>query len=231
MLAGKQIQMLMRDMLFITWDVRPEALRKLVPERLELDTKTDSAGREVAFVSAVCFRVPEVRSSVLPLPRLSFEQVNYRAYVRADDVPAVYFFDMKVNSRMITAMTSFLKVPVSYEDILIESVPFESEIRYTVNSAGLRAEAIVDGQPNAILNWKVAPEFITQRLVGYAAAGDNIFRIEVEHPVLDAIPAQVENVVAPRLEELFESGESERPHSALYVREALFETSPPKRAW
>lgn len=234
MLSGKQIQMVMRDMFFITWEVRPEVLRKLVHERLELDTKTDPAGRDVAFVSAVCFRVSEVRSSVLPLPRLSFEQVNYRAYVRADDVPAVYFFDMKVNSRMITAMTSFLNLPVVYEDIDLTSRSDGALLRYAVKSAGLCADAIVrHGHGSVGANWELAPDFITQRLIGYVAAGDGMFKIEVEQPGLDAIPAHVEKVQAPRLEELglLESGESTRPHSALYVREALFETSPPTRAW
>jgi len=95
----------------------PERARKVIGERLELDTRTDSTGREFAFASAVCFSVAEVRSTVMPIGSLSFEQVNYRVYVKNNEVPAVGFLDMKVNSRMVTALTSFLGVPIHYDDI------------------------------------------------------------------------------------------------------------------
>src|SRR5258708_3796452 len=107
MTNSKQIQMIMRDMLFVTWAVEPARARKVIGRRLELDTKTDSTGREFAFASAVCFSVAEVRSSALPIGSLGFEQVNYRVYVKGDEVPAVCFLDMKVNSRMVTTLTSF----------------------------------------------------------------------------------------------------------------------------
>src|SRR2546423_5435446 len=101
MTNGKQIQMTFRDMLYVTWAVQPERARKLIGERLELDTLMDSTGKEVAFVSAVCFNVVEVRASALPIGSLSFGQINYRVYVRAGDIPAVCFLDMKVNSRTV----------------------------------------------------------------------------------------------------------------------------------
>ena len=92
----------------------------------------------------------EVRSSALLLPRLTFEQVNCRAYVRAGDVPAVCFLDMKVNSRVVTALTSFLSVPVHYEEIGIRTATRANGLLgYSIESAGLRAEATIgeqDGQ-------------------------------------------------------------------------------------
>ncbi|MEK6407464.1 MAG: DUF2071 domain-containing protein [Acidobacteriota bacterium] len=233
MTTGKQIQLVMREMLFINWAVSPEVVRKRVDERLELDTKTDSTGQAVAFVSAVCFRVAELRSSVLPLPGLSFEQVNYRAYVRAGEVPAVCFLDMKVNSRMITALTSFMSVPVHYEDIDIGTSRGETGLlRYEIKSAGLRAEAIVGEQPaSAGVDWEIAPDFITERFVGYAGAGNVVFKIEFEQPGLDAVRAHVQNVEAASLQRLglLSPDESAQPHSAFYVREALFGANTPTR--
>jgi uncharacterized protein YqjF (DUF2071 family) len=123
MTTNKQIEMVMRDMLFITWAVEPDVVRTLVDARLELDTQTDLDGREVAFISAVCFHVTEMRSGVLPVPSMTFQQVNYRAYVKAGGVPAVFFFEMKINSRMVTTLTSFLNVPVYYDDIEITTSP------------------------------------------------------------------------------------------------------------
>lgn len=233
MTTTKQIQMVMRDMLFITWALPPEVVRKLVDERLELDTKTDSKGRELAFVSAVCFHVTELRSGVLPLPSLSFQQVNYRAYVRTGAVPAVFFLEMKVNSRMVTALTSLMSVPVYYEDIdITTSTAGPGLLRYAVKSAGLRAEVMI-AENDVALDEKIPPQFITQRLVGYAGAGNGTFRIDVEQPGLDAVSARVQNVQAPSLERLglLTPDQSSRPYSALYVREGLFAADTPVREW
>src|SRR6267142_44233 len=147
MTIKKQFQMVMRDMLFITWEVEPEVVRKLVDQRLELDTVAGSNGRAVALVSAVCFRVADVRSSTLLLPSLSFEQVNYRVYVKAGEVPAVSFLDIKVNSRMVTAITGFMSVPIHYEDIDIRTSSGDAGLlSYAIKSAGVRAEVAVGSQ-------------------------------------------------------------------------------------
>jgi uncharacterized protein len=241
MADGKQIDMVLRDMLFLNWAVEPERVRKLVPERIELDTKTDTTGRTMAFVSAVCFRVGEVRSSALLLPSLSFEQLNYRVYVKAGDDPAVCFLDMKVNSRMVTTLTSFLSVPIQYEDIDIKIASTgrcESggvgTLSYAVKSAGLQAEVIIGEAPaRGSGDGNTAPQFMTDRLVGYVAAGDGVFKIRVEQPGLNCVSARVESVAAPRLEQLglLPAGGATQPHSALYVREASFGADMPTRAW
>lgn len=235
MTTNKPLQMVMRDMLFVTWAVEPDVVRKLVDERLELDTKTDSNGRVVAFVSAVCFHVTEVRSGVLPLPSLSFQQVNYRTYVRAGEAPAVCFLEMKVNSRMVTALTSFMSVPVYYEDIDIATSPGAAGLLgYTVRSAGLQAEAMIDqNDVESTSDGQVAMRFITQRLVGYAGAGGGMFRIDVEQPGLDSVSARVQNVQAPSLERLglLTPEQSAQPYSALYVHEGLFGADTPVREW
>ena len=222
-------------MLFITWAVEPEVVRKLVDARLEIDTKTGTDGREVAFVSAVCFHVSEVRSGVLPLPSLRFQQVSYRTYVRAGEVPAVCFLEMKVNSRMVTALTSFLNVPVYYEDIEITTSPGGSEaLGYRVRSGGLQAEAMIGRHDAGTgLDGKVPPHFITERLVGYAVAGNGMFRIDVEQPGLDSVVARVHNVNVPSLERLglLTPDQSAQPYSALYVREGLFGADTPVREW
>jgi uncharacterized protein YqjF (DUF2071 family) len=235
MTSNKQLQMVMRDMLFITWAVEPDVVRKLVDQRLELDTKTDSSGREVAFLSAVSFQVTEVRSGMLPLSNLSFQQVNYRAYVRAGEVPAICFLDMRVNSRMITTLTSFMSVPVYYEEIDITTSPGAAGVlSYRIQSAGLRAEAMIDHNDVVpVSDGEIAPQFITHRLVGYAGAGGGMFRIDAEQPALASISARVHNVQAPSLEGLgvLTPEQSARPLSALYVREGLFGADTPVREW
>jgi uncharacterized protein YqjF (DUF2071 family) len=232
MKSDRLIEMLMRDMLFINWAVDPAAARKLAPEQFELDTTKDSSGKMSALVSAVCFRVVEVRSALLPIPRLSFEQVNYRLYVKGPQGPSVYFLDMKVNSRMVTALTSFLRVPVSYEEIDIASGAGDSTGgNYRFESSGLRATASLNQNGRPLFDPQIDSSFITHRLTGYAKAGDNMYKIEVEHPLLLATPVTIERVRAPRLIELgvLNEQQAQRPHSGFYVQEVLFRTSPPER--
>src|SRR4051812_6662825 len=112
-----QIQMLIHDLLFINYAVDADRLRPLVPEGLELDLITGAGGNRLALVSAVPFQVTDVRSSILPLPRLSFNQITYRTYVNAGEGAGVYFFNMRVSSRLVTTTTSFLRLPITYEDI------------------------------------------------------------------------------------------------------------------
>lgn len=233
MISNKPIQIIMRDMLFVTWAVEPARARKVIDQRLELDTRKDSTGREFAFASAVCFSIAEVRSTVRPIASLSFEQVNYRVYVKNNEVPAVCFLDMKVNSRMVTALTSFLGVPIQYDDIDITATGTDAGgVHYNMASADLRVEATTAGLRDELSpTVDLTPGFITDRLTGYVFAGESMFKIQVDQPGLDSVSARVVRAQAPRLEQLglLSAEESTRPHSALYVREAWFGADIPTR--
>ncbi|HJQ69938.1 MAG TPA: DUF2071 domain-containing protein [Blastocatellia bacterium] len=241
-MSSIQVQLALKNLLFINYSVPPDRLRPLVPDELELDTSTDKAGREVAFVSAVAFHVAELRSSLLPIVRPSFDQVNYRTYVNAGEGPAVYFFHMNVNSRMISAATIMLGMPVSHEEIEIVTEPASvtpdtmiREVRCRVSDegrAGLEADIEVVGRQASVgpQDEAVPPHFIVERPIGYVkSAADGIMKITVEHPPLDAITARANRVRAPELEALgvLNMDESGRPHSVLYVKEAVFRTYPP----
>jgi len=223
----------MRDMLFVTWAIPAELVRKVVDPRLELETRTNADGSNAAFVSAVCFRVSDVRSSILPLGNLSFNQVSYRTYVKAS-VPAVCFLDLKVNSRMVTTVTSFMNIPVQYDDIDITTSTADSDsLRYVVNSSGLRAESIVSANDTATPNGILEPEFITERPLGYMGVGNGMFRIDVEQSGLEAVVARIEHLQPPALVrlKLMESEQAPAPISVLYVNKALFEADTPVREW
>ena len=239
LMSSIQVQLSLRNLLYINYSVPPERLRALVPDELELDVSTDASGREVAFVSAVSFHVAELRSTLLPLMRPSFDQINYRTYVNAGEGPAAYFFNMSVNSRMVLAGTIMLGMPVSYEEIELTSEPHstvaDSELRVVrcaVNSKGLEA-AIEIGARHASIGPEdaaIPPDFITDRYIGYVkSAADGIMKITVEHQKLDSITAHVKSARAPMLESLgiLNMDESMRPHSALYVRESVLKTFPP----
>jgi hypothetical protein len=124
-------------------------------------------------------------------------------------------------------------VPIHHEEININAAGTGAgAVHYTIDSAGLSAEAItaepLDEGPSVV---GLTPGFITDRLVGFVRAGDGMFKIEIEQPGLDSVSARVVRGRTPRLEQLglLNSEESTRPHSALYVREASFGADMPTR--
>jgi uncharacterized protein YqjF (DUF2071 family) len=134
------MQIVLQNLLFINYAVSPEKLRRHIPHEFDLDTRVDEHGTELAFVSAVVFKISEVRSNALPIPNVSFNQINYRAYIKTPEHPAVFFLDLRVGSRMIAASAGFFKISASYESIDLEvNVPSDGEripIRYIVESEG-----------------------------------------------------------------------------------------------
>jgi hypothetical protein len=100
-------------------------------------------------------------------------------------------------------------------------------LRYRIQSAGLSVEAAIDPSDEASPENKVPTEFITQRFVGYAGAGNAMYRINVEQPGLLSVTARVQNATGPGLERLglldsgsgfsalFHAFRNERGYSAL----------------
>jgi uncharacterized protein YqjF (DUF2071 family) len=82
-------------LLFLHWRVRPEALRPLVPSRLQLDTFSGEA-----WIGLTAFRVSRMRPSFAPpLPWLSSaDEINLRTYVVGDGVPGLWFFSLDANN-------------------------------------------------------------------------------------------------------------------------------------
>ena len=80
---------------------------------------------------------------------------------------------------------------------------------------------------------EVPHQFLTQRLIGYARAGNSTYRIDVEQPGLASVSAQIQKVKSPSLENLglLTTDQSAQPYSALYVREGLFGANAPVREW
>jgi len=125
-------------------------------------------------------------------------------------------------------------VTIQYEDNEITSTTGEqSVLGYRVRSGGLQAEAVIRLDRTEPPDGAISPRFITDRFVGYASAGNAMYRINVEQPGLDSVFALIENVRSPSLERLglLTEDQSARPHSALYVREGLFGADIPVREW
>ncbi len=79
------------SLLFAHWAVRPEALRPLIPQPLELDLREGQA-----WLGVTPFVVGGLRlRGTPPLPRLSrFPELNVRTYVDYGAYPGIYFFSL-----------------------------------------------------------------------------------------------------------------------------------------
>lgn len=98
---GKKRAPLMRmnweDLLFMHWPVKPDQLRKLLPDKVELETFDGKA-----WLGVVPFRMAGVGFRGLPnLPFASaFPELNVRTYVNDGRRSGVWFFSLDATSRM-----------------------------------------------------------------------------------------------------------------------------------
>jgi uncharacterized protein YqjF (DUF2071 family) len=85
------------DLLFAHWPVDADALRRLLPENVRLQTHEG-----VAWLGITPFRLGALRlRGTLPLPRVSsFLELNVRTYVTAGGKPGIWFFSLDASSRL-----------------------------------------------------------------------------------------------------------------------------------
>lgn len=88
-----------RDLIFLHWELPPEAVRPAVPPPFELDLRDG-----LAWVSIVAFEVRDLRQvrwrPLVVFPRLDFLETNLRTYVRWNDEPAIWFLTLDAASRL-----------------------------------------------------------------------------------------------------------------------------------
>src|SRR5690606_18559881 len=73
-------------LLFLHWEISPDAIRKLIPEKLSIDTFNGKA-----WISVTPLTITNLRPPYLPaVPYMSWlYELNVRTYVHIDGVPGV----------------------------------------------------------------------------------------------------------------------------------------------
>lgn len=89
-----------KKLLFLHWPIDAEALRPLIPSRLEIDT---FEGR--AWIGVTPFLLRGLRPPYLPpFPFLSSaHEINVRTYVHLDGVPGIWFFSLDADNGLAVA--------------------------------------------------------------------------------------------------------------------------------
>ena len=199
-----------RHLGFLHWEVAAEALRRLVPKGLEIDT---FEGR--AFVGLVPFTMHGVRPTWAPaLPGLSrFHEVNVRTYVHLGGrEPGVYFFSLDAASRLaVIGARTFWRLPYHFAAmdlrqeggaILYSSTrrwpgPRPADCRLRYRPRGEAAPAPPDSLEH----------FLAERYLLYTTSRGRLLRGRVHHapyplqaaecPVLDETLVQAAGIAKP----------------------------------
>jgi uncharacterized protein len=198
----------LENLLFAHWRVDADALRRLVPEALRLQTHDGSA-----WLGITPFRVSGLRlRGMLPLPGVSsFLQLNVRTYVTAGGKPGIWFFSLDASSALaVEAARRTYKLPffrarmaaVSRgEWIELESARSRSGPTPRVFSAWYRPKgAEFTAAPGSL------EEFLAERFCLYVVdERGRLHRAEIHHPPWPLQPAQARlelNTMAPEGVEL-----------------------------
>ena len=167
-------------LLFLHWEMPVDAIRPLIPDRLNIDTYDGKA-----WISVTPLTITDVRPPCLPaVPYFSWlYELNVRTYVYLDGVPGVWFFSLDANNFLaVLGARTFFSLPYFNARILCqtagEDVVFKSVRDGT--KAGFAASWTV-GDALPIAEPGSLDFFLVERYCLYAASGKWIYRCRINH--------------------------------------------------
>ena len=173
------------DLLFAHWRVPVSALRRLIPEPLEIDTFDGEA-----WVGVVPFRMSGIRHRLLPgIPGLSaFPELNVRTYVTLENKPGVWFFSLEATSKIaVRVARGWFSLP--YMDATIDCQSHDSKIQYeSVRTHRNEPAAEFKGSYRPVGDTFTTDEgtlehWLTARYCLYSQSRKGkIYRGEIDHP-------------------------------------------------
>ncbi len=202
-----------RTLLFLHWEVPADALARLLPEGLTLDTYE---GR--AFVGLVPFTMRGVRPAGLPpfAPLSNFHETNVRTYVhREGKDPGVWFFSLDAASRIAVWLArAWFKLPYHFARMELKRqgpwVEYRSERRWPAPLPGRCAvRCKPQGEASASTPGSLQ-HFLVERYFLYTQHGGALWRGQVHHAPYQVQGAEVEGLE----EDLLAAAGIQRPPGA-----------------
>ena len=166
------------DLLFAHWEVPVKALRRVVPDPLEIDL---FEGR--AYIAVVPFGMTGIRGRWLPpLPGISRSlELNVRTYVRFGGASGVYFFSLDAESPgLVYGARATYRLPYFRAKMSWDGRRYVSE-RAEAPAAELRVEYGSQGAVTAAaagsLEW-----FLTERYALFTVSRGAVITAGIRHP-------------------------------------------------
>jgi uncharacterized protein len=160
--------------LFLHWKVPFDALRTLVPQKLNLDTFDG-----VVYVSLVAFTMQEIRVRNSPAVKFisDFDEINIRTYIDNDNRKGVYFLNIEAGKQLSALIAKTLSgLPYGKSNIQRTNKNYKStNIQKNFN---LDTEFEVKKrltEKGTLDNW------LTERYCLYFDKAETIYRYDVHH--------------------------------------------------
>ncbi|HZI17770.1 MAG TPA: DUF2071 domain-containing protein [Pyrinomonadaceae bacterium] len=169
-------------LLFMHWRMPAGELRRLIPERLTIDTFEGEA-----WVGLTPFTIRDALPTfVPPLPWVGdFHEVNVRTYVRLDGFPGVWFFSLDANSlAAVAGARAVFSLPYYRADITLGE---EGEtIVYSAAREGAEPPAVFEatygaGEPLPRAEPGSLDFFLVERYCLYTSDGEKLYRCRIAH--------------------------------------------------
>lgn len=167
-------------LLFLHWEMRPEDLRPLIPEKLAIDTFEGKA-----WLTITPLTITNVHLPYLPaIPYFSWlNELNVRTYVHLDGVPGVWFFSLDANNLpAVVGARVFFDLPYYYARMKCEesgnSVEFGSareEHKAEFAASWTIGDALPPAEPGSL------DFFLVERYCLYAEDSGRIYRARIHH--------------------------------------------------
>jgi len=201
------LSMRWEDVVFAHWPVDPELVAAQVPGRLTVDTHEGDA-----YLGVVGFRMDDIRPRGSPIG-LSFAELNLRTYVRTDEGPGVYFFNLDTSDPVA--------VPIARRLFRLPYYRTDADVTEQGDGFRLRSRRTHRGVPPADFDATYRPTgtpatpkpgtlatFLVERYRFFVADDDGrVYRGDIYHEPWELQPADLE----VRTNDLFSVNGFDRP--------------------
>ncbi len=163
-----------RELLLAHWQVELDALARLLPPELPVDTYAGEA-----WLGIAAYRVESLRVRGLPpLPGLSsFAQLEVCTYVSIDERPGLWYFSLEMTKQLLVeAAKRAHRLPAYRARIEATAATVDAER----DGLGFRAHWASAGEPFEPVPGSL-DHFLSERYALYTADGGRLYRAELHH--------------------------------------------------
>lgn len=172
-----------RDLLFAHWPVPASALRRQIPEPLEIQEYDGTA-----WLGLVPFRMAGVMRRPLPdLPWVSaFPEINVRTYVTHEGKPGVWFFSLDASNPLaVWAARRMFHLPYKHATIRFQQQGQDFQVHSRRREPGDQATLDIRYRPTSdvyLTQPGTLEHFLTERYCLYTKAPrGQLYRVDVHH--------------------------------------------------